>query len=244
MSAFNTNKKNNTTCITVLIISFFIAILNSNSLFAGDALASPRPRDDKYLQEDLARLAKEPKNPVYMREAGISYNVLGAPDNVAYLKKAKNLLEEANKIKPQDPSTLLFLGSTYGLLAKSSETGMFEKKDLLTKSFDLMDKAIALEPNNFRNRLIRATSGLAAPSLFGRDSMLDQDIEYIKNNLEKNRDSSPKQMIAGAYLLLGSYSSQKKSDYVKAKDYLTKSLELGKGTRYEEQAKKALAQLK
>jgi hypothetical protein len=203
---------------------------------------NPVPRDEKYLQEDLARLAKDPHNPVLMREAAMSYNILGSPENYAYLNKAKTLLEESNKLRPNDAYTLMFLGSTIGLLARDPDVGILSKTSMVNEALELMDRAVKLEPASLRLRLMRATSSIAVPSVFGRGKVLEEDVAFVRRTLEPQPPKEvPKHTVAAGYLLLGAYH-EKVGELPRARVYWQQAIVTGKGTRFEEQAKKKLAQ--
>jgi len=198
------------------------------------------PRDEAWLKEDLARLAQNPKDPFLMREAAISLNVVGAPDNWPYLQKSRALLEEANKLEPNNPHILMFLGSTIAMLARHPDVGLFDKKSMVTSAFEYMDKAIELEPDSYRLRLMRGTANLGAPSFFGRSKELEADVALIRKTLELAPPADyPGHMKAAGYLLLGSYH-EKKGELNRAQAYWSKAIQHGKGTRYETQARKRL----
>lgn len=205
-----------------------------------DPVLKGTPRDEAWLKEDLARLAQNPKDPFLMREAAISLNVVGAPDNWPYLQKSRALLEEANKLEPNNPHILMFLGSTIAMLARHPDVGIFDKKSMVSSAFEYMDKAIALEPDSYRLRLMRGTANLGAPSFFGRSKELEADVALIRKTLEPAPPSEyPGHMKAAGYLLLGSYH-EKKGELNRAQAYWSKAIQHGKGTRYEAQARKRL----
>lgn len=195
------------------------------------------PRNEAWLQEDLAKLAKDPKNPDLLRDVGIGYNVLGAPNNWDYILKARKMLEEANKLRPNDPHTLIFLGSTLALQARHSNTSWLDKKGLADQGLAYIDKSVALAPNDYRIRLLRATSGFGAPSFLGRDALLEEDIALLRKMLEPTPPAHLQgHQKAAGYLLLGRYS-ESKGDLPKARGYWSKAIQHGKGTRYETQAR-------
>lgn len=201
------------------------------------------PRDEAWLKEDLARLAQNPKDPKLMREAAISLNIVGAPDNWDYLKRSRSLLEECNKLEPNNPHTLMFLGSTIAMLARKDDVGLFDKKSMVSTAFEYMDRSVSLAPESYRLRLMRATANIGAPSFFGRGAELEADVALIRKTLEPTPPAEyPGHLKAAGYLLLGTYH-EKKSDLPKAKAYWSKALQHGKGTRYETQARKRLSKV-
>lgn len=210
-------------------------------VWAADPPLLPRLRDEAHLQADLERLKANPKDADLLREAGTSLNILGAPENWERIALARQYLEQANTLRPNDPFTLIFLGSTLGLQARNPAVGTMEKLSLGNRCFELMDKAVAMRPNEVRFRLVRGTSGLGAPALAGRGAFLDEDVAFLRQLMEPSPPKElPAHMKAAAYLLLGTYA-EKKGDIKVAKPYWSKAIVQGKGTRYEDQARAKLA---
>lgn len=217
-----------------------VALCVPSILLGGEPVLRNTPRDAAWLQEDLNRLAKDPHNPDLLREVGISYNIVGAPDKWDYFKKAQAALEEANRLRPNDAFTLMFLGSSLALQARNPSVSVLEKGSLVSDGLALMDKAVKLEPTSYRLRLMRATSSIAVPSFFGRSAILEEDVNFVRKTLEPTPPADlPGHQKAAGYLLMGVYH-EKKSDLPLARRYWSKAAQIGKGTRYETQAREKL----
>ncbi|MFM7205021.1 MAG: hypothetical protein ACKO6N_29965 [Myxococcota bacterium] len=224
-----------------------VLLLSSASLPSSASAAEPEvrayPRNEAWLKEDLARLAKDPQNADILRDVGIGYNVLGAPDNWEYILKAREHLEKAQKLRPNDPHTLIFLGSTLALQARHKETSLLEKKRLADQGLAFMDKAVALAPQDYRIRLLRATAGFGAPSFLGRSGLVEEDVAVVRKVLEPTPPANLQgHQKAAGYLLLGRYA-ESKGELPKARTYWSKAIQNGKGTRYETQAREMLKKI-
>ena len=209
---------------------------------AGGAAAeppyNPLPRDDEYLRRDRARLAEDPEDPVLLREAGISLLLVGAPDNRENAKKAKELLEKAYRLDPDDAYTTMFLGCALGRGA--GEASLFSRKKLADRAFELMDKAVEMEPGSYRLRLMRATADMQAPSWCGRDRTREEDIKFLRSFLEPTiPDELPSHLAAAGFLLLGNYH-ESRGEIDSARRYWDLALSFGTGSRYQALAREKL----
>jgi|GEM_PF-6736093 len=222
-------------------VAGLILILYSSTPGRAEPPYNQTPRDEKYLREDLTRLAADPDNPVLLREAGISYFQVGSPENDEYLKSAAELLEKAYKINPDDSFTVMFLGCTYG--QEAGNASIFSRKKMAARAFEFIDRAIALEPGSYRLRLMRGLSGLKADGRCGRDKPLKEDIDFIRSFLKAEPpEDVPVHLTGSGLMLLGNYYDSL-GDEETARKYWNMAIKIGPGTELEKAAQEKLGEI-
>lgn len=143
-----------------------------------------------------------------------------------YYSEGQKYLEKAMEA---DPS----FGESYALYATllGYEIALHQEKAMVLgfKSFEYFAKALQKEPNNPRINLLKGTSDLYTPEIYGGGP--DNAIGYFNKSInlfEKENIKDPVKPSWGkeeAYTFLGMAYKQKK-EYDKAREYLKKALEI------------------
>lgn len=143
-----------------------------------------------------------------------------------YYTEGQKYLEKAME---DDPS----FGESYALYATllGYEIALHQEKAMVLgfKSFEYFAKALQKEPNNPRINLLKGTSDLYTPEIYGGGP--DNAIGYFNKSInlfEKENIKDPIKPSWGkeeAYTFLGIAYKQKK-EYDKAREYLKKALEI------------------
>lgn len=123
-------------------------------------------------------LKKDPSNVQVMLELGIYYHDLRRPNEaIEYLNR---LLE----IDKDNPIGLVYLGSSYTILADKSQK-VEDKLAYLEKGTRLLDEAVKRFPDNCLVRLVHGINSCCLPPMFGRFRLAIDDFEYLLKNEER-----------------------------------------------------------
>jgi len=158
-----------------------------------------------------------------------------------YLQEAIMTMEEAVKEYPESSDAYAQLGVLLGTKAQRTK-GFTEVFEIIARAFEMWDRAIVLDPNNFTARFHRASWAVEVPKFLG---MLDQgieDLEFIIQALEQSPDPQAQRQLLGAYQSLGT-GYQKLGDYKKAKASYEEIIQKAPGTEDAKQAEEAINQI-
>jgi tetratricopeptide (TPR) repeat protein len=160
------------------------------------------------------------------------------------LDKAVAVLKEAAAAYPDDATVHAYLGLYRGSQAgqayqagNQSDAGTF-----LTESFELLDKAVSLDPDNPRARLYRALMGVNVPPVFGKLNAALDDLKHLVRLHEADPASVPPDMLVNAYELMGQGYSQI-NEYQDGIAAWEKVVELSPGTESAKAAEANIAEL-
>lgn len=92
-------------------------------------------------------------------------------------------LEAVLAKEPDNQLALVYLGSAYTLRSRDLWIGP-KKLETLKRGGQLMDQAVAAQPDNPRVRLIRAVNSLKLPRLFNRRKLALEDFEKLLRQTE------------------------------------------------------------
>ncbi|MGQ9534762.1 MAG: tetratricopeptide repeat protein [bacterium] len=123
-------------------------------------------------------LKKEPSNVKVLLELGIYYH------NVQKPNEAIEYLNRVLEIKKDDPLGLVYLGSSYTILADKSQR-VEDKLAYVEKGTRLLDEAVKKFPENFEVRLVHGINSVCLPPMFGRFRLAIDDFEYLLTKEEK-----------------------------------------------------------
>lgn len=201
-------------CLYFLILNSCAAPLKQgprNSAQNGYMLPSARPSDEikRFLEEQLPVQAA---NAVYHRDLGTLYQsrvrLVAPARRFELVRLANKHLDQANRLRPNDPQTLIFLGMARASRGKDPEVNLLSRMTSVLEGFALMDQAVALEPNNFSLHLLRAKAGILAPTMLGRTRLLQVDYRYLQKYLAEP-ESLPIHLRALGLIFMGDYQQLK-----------------------------------
>lgn len=131
-----------------------------------------------------------------------------------YIKKAENYhksgkleqatisMEEAVKKYPDDSTANSYLGLYIGMQAGRTKDNV-EAGQLIGRSFEILDTAVSLDENNPIARYHRGLLGIKVPEFLGKLEGGIRDLEFLIKIYERSPDKVKKDMLIGAYDLLG-----------------------------------------
>ncbi len=161
--------------------------------------------------------------------------------NSGELDQAVKTMKEATEKYPNSADAYSYLGLYTGMQAGKTKDFM-EAGRLVGTSFEMLDKAVSLDPNNPLPRFHRGLMGVNIPEFLGK---LDQGIndleEFIKIAKESPKKVSKGILISGYNFLAQGY--QKKKEREKAILALKKIIELAPAADLAKKAKKKIEEL-
>jgi len=160
------------------------------------------------------------------------------------LTKAVALLEEALAIYPDDATVHAYLGLYRGTQAgQAYQAGnQTEAGSFLMESFELLDKAVSLDPDHPRARLYRGLMGVNVPPVFGKLNAAIDDLKHLVQLHEADPANVPVDMVINAYELMGRGYAQI-NEYQDAIAAWEKVVELSPGTESANAAEANIAEL-
>jgi tetratricopeptide (TPR) repeat protein len=154
------------------------------------------------------------------------------------LEKAAAAMQAAIDEFPDSALAHAYLGLYRGMQAGG--TGDFmEAGRLSSESFQLLDRAVELGPDNPRAHLYRGLMGVKVPEFMGRLEEAIADLEFVVKAYEEAPEAVSGEVAVSAYQLLGEGYSKKKN-LEKAKAAWARVIELAPGTPSADQASKSL----
>ena len=154
------------------------------------------------------------------------------------LPGAIDVMQAAVAEHPDDSNANAFLGLYTGMMAGQTADHM-EAGRLVTSSFELLDKAVALEHDNVLARYFRGIMGVGVPEFLGRRDDGIRDLQYVAAAREADPESVADDIfIDGLSRLGGALRAQGDLDLA-AKAY-GKVIEVAPGTEAAEAAAKAI----
>jgi tetratricopeptide (TPR) repeat protein len=155
------------------------------------------------------------------------------------LEQAARTMEEAIKEYPDDSTAYSYLGLYLGMQAGRTSDFM-EAGRLIGKSFEMLDKAVSLDPHDPLARYHRGLMGVNVPEFLGKLEIGIKDLESLVEISEQSPDEVARDILVSAYDLLGQ-GYQKKKEKQKARLAWEKVIELAPRTNL---AKKAEGNIK
>ncbi len=158
------------------------------------------------------------------------------------LEEAAQLMEQAIQKYPENSSAYSYLGLYRGSQAGQTQNYM-EAGRLVGVGFEMLNKGVALDPNNPVARFNWGLLGVKVPSFLGHLDTGIQDLEFLLNLYQKSPQKVPAGMLIAAHEFLAE-GYVKKSEPEKAIPVLKKIVELAPGSEQAVQAEKQIADLK
>jgi len=144
-------------------------------------VACGREKGDSEVIKLEKKISTDTLNVEIMIELGRLYHERANPE------KAVRILGKAVKIEKDSPIALIYLGSSYTMMAGQAEK-VEDKLSYLEKGMRILDETAEKYPDNYEVRLIRGVNSMNIPDMFGRYRIAIKDFEYILSSV----DSIPK----------------------------------------------------
>jgi tetratricopeptide (TPR) repeat protein len=156
------------------------------------------------------------------------------------LEQAVKIMKEALQKFPDNSSVHSYLGLYLGTQAGKTKNYM-EAGQLMVTSFEMLDKAVALDANNPVARFHRGLMEVKVP-FFNRLDAGIQDLELMIKIGQQSGGKIPREMITAAYDFLAEVY-QNKQDKEKAVAAYKQVIEIAPGTALAKKAEKNIAEL-
>ncbi len=170
----------------------------------------------------------------YVEEAS-GYRQAGA------LGEAASIMKDAISEHPDSAIAYAYLGLYMGMQAGAAENFM-EAGQLSAESFELLDKAVELDPRHPRARLYRGIMGVKVPEFLGKLPGAIEDLETIIDLHGESPQMVSAELITTAYSMLGE-GYAKMGDEMKAVSAYEMVMALAPGTPEAGVAEGAIADL-
>jgi len=179
---------------------------------------------------ETVSLAQDKTLEQYIQEAE-NYQISDKPDQAA------KVMEEAIGKYPDNSTAHSYFGLYLGMQAGRT-TDFMEAGRLIGEAFEMLDKAVSLDPEDPIARYHRGVLGVNVPKFLGKMETGIQDLEW----LIENPDNLSENILIGAYEQLAQ-AHEKEEERVKAKLTWEKVVELAPGTDLAKKAEKSIARL-
>lgn len=157
------------------------------------------------------------------------------------IAKAVEVMEAAVAEHPDDSNANAYLGLYTGMLAGQSSDYM-EAGRLVTLSFDILDKAVALDHENILARYFRGLMGVGVPEFLGKRDDGIRDLEYVVAAREADPESVPDNIFVEGLGMLGRALRTQGETELATKAY-EKLIEAAPDTEAAEAAAEAIEQM-
>ncbi len=127
------------------------------------------------------------------------------------LEQAVKVMEEAIQKYSDNSTAYSYLGLYQGMQAGQTQNYM-EAGRLTGIAYEMLDKAVLLDPNNPIARFHRGLMGVKVPEFMNKLDQGIQDLEVLVKIHQKSPDKVPTAIIASAYNYLGEGYKKKKEE--------------------------------
>lgn len=155
--------------------------------------------------------------------------------------QAVALLEKAVQEYPESSDAFAYLG-LYTAMSAGKASDYAEAARLSMLSFEYLDKAVALDPENPKGYLFRGIMGVRIPKFIGKLDDGVKDLLRVIEIYEESPDSVSKENLITAYNMLAE-GYEKNEDIEGARGALEKIVELAPGTESAEKAVERIGKL-
>lgn len=139
-----------------------------------------------------------------------------------YINKAEAHFRKILEVDDNHALAYVYLGSLTTIKGKYAYAP-WKKLDYVEEGCDLMDKAVALAPQNVRVRMVRAFNNLELPDFFNRIGYAIEDLAFLRNErIWPHLDKS----LQAKILYSSGFALQKSGNREKAKEMYKKTLAL------------------
>ena len=157
-------------------------------------------------------------------------------ENSGQIEQATKLIEKALEEYPDSSSAYAYMGF-YTAIQAGETKNFIRAGQLIGKSFELLDTAVALDSLNIIARLQRGIVGIEVPSFLGKLDNAINDLEFIIKVNQKSPNKITNDILVKAYNSLGK-GYQKQGEEEKANDAWIKVIKLDPESSFAEEAKK------
>ena len=157
------------------------------------------------------------------------------------LKEAADLMEQASKEYPTNSDIHANWGMFVGQMAGQTNDVM-EASILSAKSFELLDKAVALNPKNPNAWLFRGIMGVNVPKFMGKLKKAIDDFNHVEKLFQENPEDFPMGTLITNYRFLA-IAYEKNEQFGKALGAWKKIDEIGFDTNSATEAQQRIAEL-
>jgi tetratricopeptide (TPR) repeat protein len=157
------------------------------------------------------------------------------------LGKAVEVMQAAALEYPEDSNVNAYLGLYTGMSAGRTSDYM-EAGRLVTESFEILDRAVALDHDNVLARYFRGIMGVSVPEFLGKRDQGIRDLQYVVAARDEDPESVSDDVFIEGLKRLGQ-SLMASGDVKLAKIAYEKLIEAAPGTESAEAARKAIEQM-
>jgi len=118
-----------------------------------------------------------------------------------YLAEAVSTMSQALQEHPGSLEAHSYLGLYLGMQAGQTED-MTRAMELVNRSFEMLDRAVEMDPQNLLARFHRGLMGISVPEFFGRLDQSIADLELFIDGHQKAPQAAPRDQLVKAYDLL------------------------------------------
>lgn len=122
------------------------------------------------------------------------------------------MYEELSGVSGENHVLSAYKGAISALKADFAK-GIKNKKDFFKEGAELLDQAVAAEPENVEIRYLRLTVQENAPKIVGYHGNIDEDKEVIKNRFHNLESDSLKAVIRGFIKISSNFDKDEKSEF-------------------------------
>lgn len=206
--------------LSVLMSLFLISTVQA------DEIQYPSPEAAKNRLEKLLPIGKNTGDSMILTETGICYHSLGAAGDAEAVIKAAEYFQKALNLQPGNNEIRAWLGSA--TVMKARDAWMMDKMTFSRKGMNLLDSAVAAEPENLAIRVIRGNSYLNPPSFLGKDQAAIGDFEFALGKIKVRNPLNIEQAQEVQYKVGLAY--KKVNDGARAKENFTAAAALAPET--------------
>lgn len=128
-----------------------------------------------------------------------------ARDGNGTAQAAVAALEAYTAAAPSNALGWAYLGSSYALAARDARN-VTQKIRFTNRGLRYLDQAVVLAPDDFVVRLIRANVLMGIPTMFGRNSMLVEDLKTLDQMYQHTQDPRMAGHMVGIYGALNAHA--------------------------------------
>lgn len=122
------------------------------------------------------------------------------------------MYEELSGVSGENHVLSAYKGAISALKADFAK-GIRNKTDFFKEGSELLDQAVAAEPQNVEIRYLRLTVQENAPRIVGYHGNIDEDKEVIKSNFHSLKSDSLKSVIRGFIEISSNFDEDEKAEF-------------------------------
>lgn len=153
----------------------------------------------------------------------ISLHNAGRDGDTEATAKAVSLLEEIVKSDPTNAKAMAYLGSSYAITARDSES-VVDKVRYSNRRLQFLDQAVNMLPDGFVIRILRASVASSLPAIFGRKETAIEDGLILDKMFTATKSPRMAPHMVGIYEMLNRIAEEQ-GDWVSKADLARKLAE-------------------